>query len=127
MEIQKLDIAPTQSVATNHCIINKINELVDAVNSLRADVDHILNYCPMDLVEKLPENVQSDPYAEQRQWIGRLCRFRQGFGAATTYGILSEISTDSDLPYYKKDTDTYWKYCEPVSPDDDIIYKKEQQ
>lgn len=66
---------------------NKINELIDTVNklqeyvqgvvdnsikdgayiqnleedvkALRADVDHILNYCPMDLVEKLPENTQN--------------------------------------------------------------------
>lgn len=38
MAIQKLDIDPTQSVATNHCIINKINELIDTVNRLLAEV-----------------------------------------------------------------------------------------
>lgn len=35
--IEKLNIDPTQSVATNHCIINKINELVDAVNAIQKE------------------------------------------------------------------------------------------
>ena len=73
-------------------------------------------------IESRSENVQ-DKFAEQRKWIGKLCKFRHGLGVVPTYGILSEILPDSDLPYYKKDTDTYWKYCEPVKPDDDIIYK----
>ena len=35
--IEKLDIEPTQSVATNHCIISKINELCDTVNNIQKE------------------------------------------------------------------------------------------
>ena len=37
--IEKLDIEPTQSVATTNCIINKINTLVDAVNDIKRYLD----------------------------------------------------------------------------------------
>ena len=30
--IEKLNIDPTQSVATNYCIINKLNEVIDYIN-----------------------------------------------------------------------------------------------
>ena len=124
----------------------KINELVDAVNAIQKEreaerfeiqewigileaVRKSVNVHEKQIDElqmKLePEKCETpvDPFAEQRQWIGCLCRFRHGLGVAPTYGILGTISPDSDFPYYKKDTDTYWKYCEPVKPDDDIIYK----
>ena len=99
-------------------IILKINKLVDAVNELQAQVAILEEHA-----HPTAKTEPTDPYAEQRKWIGTLCRFRHALGVDPTYGILGEISTDSDFPYYKKDTDTYWKYCEPVKPDDDIIYK----
>ena len=92
-----------------------LNQLVDAVNELQHDNSEKAN---------CQENVQ-DMFAEQRRWIGKLCKFRYGLGVTPTYGILGEIFPDSVFPYYKKDTDTYWKYCEPVKPDDNIIYKGE--
>lgn len=105
-------------VYENTPLIQKLNEVIDAVNEImtwRFETDD----------ESPAENVQNK-FAEQRKWIGCLCRFRQGLGVIPTYGILSKILPNSDFPYYKKDTDTYWKYCEPVKPDDDIIYKGEQ-
>lgn len=109
-------------------LVRKINELVDAVNELKKHEEQHL-----DLLTQLNEmrlqnakkTESADQYAEQRGWIGCLCRFRHGLGVTPTYGILGNISPNSDFPYYKKDTDTYWKYCEPVKPDDDIIYKKD--
>lgn len=114
------DIIPKETFSM---ACRKINEVIDAVNG-------ILDYAPLEMAQNIDfaqpevkENFTTDTYAEQRKWIGRLCRFRQGLGAATTYGILSAISPDNELPYYKEDTDTYWKHCEPVLPTDSIIYK----
>lgn len=102
----------------NFTAIEKINELVDAVNEImtwRFETD--------DDSDSPEHEEPADPYAEQRKWIGKLCRFRHALGASPTYGILGKISTNSDFPYYKKDTDTYWKHCEPVFPTDNAIYK----
>lgn len=110
----------------------KINELCDVVNEQQKQIDQvscaILDLATPNGENKALESIKAktpvDPYAEQR-WVGCLCRFWQGSGSIATYGVLGEILPDSDLPYYKKDTDTYWKHCELVKPDDDIIYKGE--
>jgi len=122
-------------------LLKKVNELVDAVNNQKIqlnnhecrllDLQNQINEHDQEIddcaatISKMEKVEPTDPYAEQRKWIGTLCRFRHGLGVAPTYGILGNISPKSDFPYYKKDTDTYWKYCEPVKPDDDIIYKGE--
>lgn len=106
-----------------HSLFNKINELVDAVNGMLCWHENLPRFWQNLSQKENTENEEpTDLYAKQR-WVGCLCRFRHGLGVTPTYGILGEILPDSDFPYYKKDTDTYWKYCEPVKPDDDIIYK----
>lgn len=55
--IEKLNIDPTQSVATNHCIISKINELVDAVNKILAVQEQYATIYNEGIVPMLtPEN-----------------------------------------------------------------------
>lgn len=100
-------------------VINKLNALIDAVNG-------ILDYAPLEMAMKTEtktpvENVQ-DKFAEQRKWIGKLCRFRDNPAFEWKYGILEKIYEDAEFPFW--DTDCYAE-CEPVKPDDDIIYKGE--
>lgn len=65
----------------------------------------------------------TDPYIEQRKWVGKLCKFE-----GENYGILKEIGC-ADTKHVWRDgafrsSDGYWyDFCEPVKPDDDIIYK----
>lgn len=95
---------------------NKINELVDAVNG-------ILDYAPLEMAMKA-EPKPADPYAEQRKWIGKLCKFRDTPVCEWEYGVLEKFYEDTAYPFL--DTDGYeYVECEPVKPDDDIIYKGE--
>lgn len=120
---EKLDIDLTLSVATNHCIINKINELVDAVNNLQTSNAHIQK----DLLEmrhpEAKENV--DPYAEQRKWIGCLCWFWNDSYDDKDCSILTDIPAKGFSDTYASADGFIYKYCEPVKPDDDIIYRGE--
>ena len=89
MAIQKLDIELTQSVATNHCIINKINELVGIVNEQQLRVDNIMCWLTAQEQKEKP----ADPYAEQRKWIGKLCRFRDNDADEWNYCIYKRKTT----------------------------------
>lgn len=92
-----------------------VNQLVDAVNG-------ILDYAPLGMAMKAEPKTPADPYAEQRKWIGKLCRFRDNPACEWKYGILYRIYEDTDFPFW--DTDCYeYAECEPVKPDDYIIYK----
>ena len=55
------------------------------------------------------------------KWIGKLCWFSQIRGYNRHLGILKKIS-DSGL-YVTDDAGLHYAHCEPVRPDDDIIYK----
>lgn len=105
-------------------IINKINELVDAVNGLQKHEEQHL-----DLLTELNEmrlhqkKEPADPYAEQRKWIWHLCRFWFDDKKQADIGILGEIDEDGCYPYWNIDLGHHYKHCEPVKPDDDIIYK----
>lgn len=96
------------------CVLNKINEIVDAVNELQKNAT----------VSKM-ENV--DPYAEQHKWEGKLCWFWDADPEDKIVDVLSCIDTSDKYPYVMCDHQIHYKHCEPVSPDDDIIYKKQQQ
>lgn len=146
--IEKLDMELTQSVATNHCIINKVNQLVDAVNAIQKEreaerfeiqewigileaVRESVNIHEKQIDElqmKLePEKCETpaDPYAEQRKWIGKLCRFWDEKEEEKVFGILTTIDSDCGLsdmcPYWNDTTKNWFEHCEPVK--DDIIYK----
>jgi hypothetical protein len=55
------------------------------------------------------------------KWIGKLCWFSQIRGYNRHLGILKKIS-DSGL-YVTDDAGLHYAHCEPVRPDDDVIYK----
>ena len=101
-------------------IQDKINELVDAVNELQTRSENVQKD-----TETRSKNVQ-DKFAEQRKWVGCLCWFWDDVYGLKTAGVLEEITTiEEDFHYAKKDTCTVWKHCEPVKPDDEIIFKGE--
>ena len=127
-------------------ISDKINELVDAVNKQQIQLNN--HECRLlDLQNRVTalddpsyhedENSDwyddpkyreqsADPYAEQRKWIGYLCWFWDDVYGLKTAGVLEDITTiEEEFHYAKKDTCTVWKHCEPVKPDDSIIYKGE--
>ena len=57
------------------------------------------------------------------KWIGKLCWFSQIRGYNRHLGILKKIS-DSGL-YVTDDAGLHYAHCEPVRPDDGVIYKGE--
>ena len=68
----------------------------------------------------------ADPYAEQRKWIGCVCRFWYDNPDDTALDYLGKIQTGKNgIEYYGKETYDWFPHCEPVLPDDDIIFKGE--
>ena len=107
--IEKLE--PLQGL--DHSWLNKINELVDAVNG-------ILDYAPLEMAMK----AEKDPYAEQRQWIGCVCRFWFDNPNDTVLDYLGKIQTgENGIEYYGKETYDWFPHCEPILPTDNAIYK----
>lgn len=109
-------------------IFSKINELVDAVSELQKHEEQHLDLLTQ-LNEMRLQNTKktepTDPYVEQRKWIGKLCKFRDNDIEEWRYGILCEIrENETEFPFYRNDHSGFG-YCEPVKPDDDIIYKGE--
>ena len=107
----------------------KINELVDAVNELQKHTDRlscaILDLATPDGENKALKSIQAepaDPYAEQRKWIGKLCKFWDYDDEEKWFSKLEYIDKNSPYPYCASG-DWWYKHCEPVKPDDDIIYK----
>lgn len=103
----------------------KINEIVDAVNELQKHEEQHL-----DLLTELNEmrthqnKEPADPYAEQRKWIGKLCKFWDNDDTQLWYGVLTKIDTESGFGVQYCCNDEYdYDECEPVKPDDTIIYK----
>ena len=104
-------------------LVRKINEIIDtiynmqlAISSLDPDSEWYDGNHIADTSKKV------DTYAEQRKWIGKLCKFRDNPACEWKYGILEKIYEDAEFPFW--DTDCYeYAECEPVKPDDDIIYK----
>lgn len=114
----------------------KLNELVDAVNNQQIqlnnhecrllDLQNQINEHDQEIddcaaISKM-ENVQ-DKFAEQRKWIGKLCRFWNFKDGAIDIGILKAVDNLKPTIPYVNDLDCSYAFCEPVKPDDDIIYK----
>lgn len=102
----------------------KINELVDAVNGMLYWHENLPRFWQNLSQKENTENKEpADPYAEQRKWIGKLCWFWiSGKNNKNHYGKLKQIDPFSKHHYTDEDL-TCWDFCEPVKPDDDIIYK----
>lgn len=134
--IQKLTIAGKEyEYPDTTALVGKINELADAVNVLQESMDLVQSTLvaepdtPAENVqpdaESRPENVQ-DKFAEQRRWIGKLCKFWDEDAFVTShdwaFGMLTSI--DKGMQYqFCCNENCNFKHCEPVKPDDDIIYK----
>ena len=116
----------------------KINELVDAVNELQesqntywtdiAEIKKELQTRSENVhpdAKSRPENVQ-DKFAEQRKWIGKACWFWDGNAQTKAFGELDRIDDEDDQGApYRTNYGQWYEHCEPVKPDDDIIYKGE--
>lgn len=143
--IEKLNVASIQIESDNNAkleLSNKINELVDAVNELQLSIKPILEERASEI--KVCEEAQdmydnaildalknkevdvvvepADPYTEQRKWIGKLCWFWDIYPEDRKLDILVEINAGDTCTPYETDT-SYFHSCEPVKPDDDIIFK----
>lgn len=139
-----------QTHASPYDLQIKINELVDAVNAIQKEreaerfeiqewigiVSDLRSRVPVveSRVSILEEHAHptattepADQYAEQRKWIGKLCRFWDGKEEEKVFGILTTIDSDCGLsdmcPYWNDTTKNWFEHCEPVK--DDIIYKGE--
>ena len=125
-----LDGLPTTIMPDSAKLMRKINELVDAVNELQES----LNTYWTDIGEikakiaKGFENLKepADPYAEQRKWICKLCWFWNENYEDGVIGVLTGVFDNADRPFESNINQTLYKHCEPVKPDDDIIYKGRQ-
>lgn len=128
--------------------MDKINEVIDAVNTIQKEREAewfeiqewigILEAVRKSVnihekqIDKLQMKVEpekceapADPYAEYRGWAGKLCRFWNIDKDKAIYGILEEVKADWAYRFQAKGEQYLWDHCEPVKPDDDIIYKGE--
>ena len=122
--IEKIGILSGTATKTELFLADKINEIVDVVNELQnmqVQVnDHEIRLTALDDPTGI---TPTDPYEEQRKWIGKLCWIWDDDDDERTFAKLTEIIEDDDDRPFK--CFTRWKHCEPVKPDDDIIFKGE--
>lgn len=124
------------NVACGEATISKVNELIDAVNELQEFAD-VADKNLAKLMEEATcsENVQpdaesrsenmQDKFAQYRDWAGKLCRFWNVDKDKAIYGILEEVKADWAYRFQKKGENYLFDHCEPVKPDEDIIYRGE--
>lgn len=112
--------------------MDKINEVIDAVNELQKQIDKvscaILDLATPDGENKALKSIQAeptDPYAEQRKWIGCVCRFWYDNPNDTLLDYLDKIQTGKNgvVQYYSKESGDWFPNCKPVLPTDNAIYK----
>ena len=120
--VNKITTAPTDNT-----VVNKINEVIDAVNYQQIQLNN-LECRLLDLRRRITvlddptyHEEPTDPYAEQRKWIGKLCRCWDSDINDDIWGILQDIKDNKTEKYYLYGIG--YEHCEPVKPDDDIIYK----
>lgn len=114
-----LDGLPTTIMPDSAKLMRKINELVDTVNILQAQVA-ILEEHAHPTAKTLV-----DPYAEQRKCICKLCWFWNDDKADKVIGILTGVFDEENKPFERNIDQTLYKHCEPVKPDSELIYHGE--
>jgi hypothetical protein len=130
--ISRLDRLQGRDIYENTALA-KLNEVIDAVNNQQIQLNN--HECRLlDLHSRLTalddptyhevEPEPADPYAEQRKWIGKLCKFWDYDGEEKWFSTLEHIDKNSPYPYCASG-DWWYKHCEPVGPDDDVIYRGE--
>lgn len=117
--------------------LEKLNEVIDTVNELQenqntywtdiAELKKELQTRSENVqpdAESRSENVQ-DGFAKQRKWIGTLCRFWDDNSKIIKhFGILTRIDEIAIVPY-EAENGFWYCACEPIKPDEDIIYEGE--
>lgn len=147
--IEKLDLLKMFNERKTDAQWNKaveitVNQLVDAVNKHEDIIRQIgewgtskgeclwcANLTEVNLDDRMigcttldiPESYKTDPYARQRKCICKLCWFWNDDKANKVIGILTGVFDEADRPFERSIDQTLYKHCEPVKPDDDIIYK----
>lgn len=149
MRIKKIDIPQSTAIdasvlwggINDNVLAAKINEVIDAVNELQEQVaehDQEIDDCARDISKeetfisidealKNAEKMISTAnryylYVKYKHLIGKLCKFKWGQGCY--YGILTNIKRKpTELPF--ESNGRAFSNCEPVKPDDDIIFKEE--
>lgn len=122
MQIEKIT---NQNQIARHKLAEKINELCDAVNELQGHIKFLderiktKNFM-VDIDKTNPVSKYID-IEEQRKWIGKLCRFWDSIYDQYYFDTLKGITDDGLFIGHNGS----WKHCEPVKPDDSIIYKGE--
>lgn len=96
--------------------ITKLNDAVNEIMTWRFDCD-----------DGTPAESVQDKFAEQRKWIGKLCKFWFADAEHPTFGILDFVDAGPHpepfhINCYESEQGWY-PHCEPVKPDDSIIYK----
>ena len=121
--ISRLDRLQGRDIYENTALA-KLNEVIDAVNELQTKVNKLASNINFAQPE-VKENVQ-DKFAEQRKWIGKVCWFWDDDNTNSSCGILTNIDTETfKEPQFVCNDEYDYEHCEPVKPDDDIIYKGE--
>ena len=128
MAIQKLDKFDSTEASIYHVekLYAAVNQLVDAVNELQKHEEQHLDLLTQLNEMRLHQNKEpADQFAEERKWIGCFCRFRDKHSDVWEYGTLEAVEdVDHAIDSAFRSSDGYWyDICEPIKPDDDIIYK----
>lgn len=123
-------------------IIGVVNALEEQISSIDAQVKTLVNTSIVDggrlqaikdmvnvherEIDKLQMKVESEKcdYEDEKKWIGKLCKFRDGGYAPWQYGILTDITPGVEFPYWMRDIE--FAECQPVSEEEfkDVIYKR---
>lgn len=125
--IEKLHwIERTARIINEKELRHKINELVDVVNELQ---DKLATNSKMGKAETPAENVQPGPESHPenvqniKDWIGKLCWFWNDDLDDKDCAILSDIPVRNFSSTYVSADGFRYKHCDPVRPDDEIIFK----
>lgn len=106
-------------------IEEKINEIIDTIYDMQlaiSNLDPDSEWYDGNHIADTSKKV--DHYAEQKKWIGRLCRFwDDNFKTIKCLGVLTRIDETAIVPY-EADNGFWYCACEPVKPDDDVIFKE---
>lgn len=123
----------------------KINEIVDVVNDLVEQLHRLVDTQIVDggrlqaikdmvnvherEIDQLQMSICPEKcnYDDERKWIGKLCKFRDGEDFSWQYGILTDIVVGNDYPYWMGSVE--FAECQPVLEEEfkDVIYKKGQK
>lgn len=136
--IEKIKI---ENVFKDAVLAGVINELVDRVNWIDKTVEVLtkrLKDCEerysvvsdmVNIHEREIDELQMkiDPEKcdyDEKKWIGKLCKFRDGEDFSWQYGILTDIVVGNDYPYWMGNVE--FAECQPVSEEEfkDVIYKR---